>query len=122
MVPQSHGGALRSGGSPGNRGGGRRMDRVKRMLQRDLLEVAPHLKHWANGVAVEYVEDGKLQLISPTVGERIRAVEVMDKIGNGERVAVSDVRRRMKAQLRAIHTRETWDRDELLAVLDEVWA
>ena len=122
MVPQSHGGALRSGGSPGNRGGGRRMDRVKRMLQRDLLEVAPHLKHWANGVAVEYVEDGKLQLISPTVGERIRAVEVMDKIGNGERVAVSDVRRRMKAQLRAIHTRETWDRDELLAVLDAVWA
>lgn len=120
-MPGRNGGTLRNGGT--NRGGtGRRPDRIKRMAQRDLAATLPHLKHFANGVAVEYVEDGKLVLISPTVGERIRAVEVMHKIGMGEQVAVSDVRARLKAQLRVIRDMMPPEQaDQVCAALGEVW-
>ena len=59
---------------------------------------------------------------SRAFGHVLKLVSAYDEDGPERRVPVSDVRRRMKAQLRAIHTRETWNRDELLAVLDEVWA
>lgn len=120
IVPQAHGGALQRGGTKGK--SGRRPDRIKRMMQRDLESTAGHLKHFANGVAVEYVEDGKLVLISPTVGERIRAVEVMHKIGMGEQVPVSDVRARLKAQLRVIRDMLPAEQaDAVCAALGEVW-
>ena len=124
MVTQPHGGALRNGGT--NRGGRGYPDRIKKLAQQALLPRVRILAHFADGVAVQQQEDAEgnreFVLQSPTPRERIAAIEALHKIGNGEQVSVSDVRRRMKAQLRAIHTREMWDRDELLAVLDEVWA
>ena len=59
---------------------------------------------------------------SRAFGHVLKLVSAYDEDGPERRVPVSDVRRRMKAQLRAIQQRETWNRDELLAVLDEVWA
>lgn len=121
MRPGKNGGQLRTGGS--NPKAGRRANRIKRAAARDLAAVQGHLKHWANGVAVEFVEDGKTRLISPTVAERKAAVELLHKIsGIGDnKIEVGDVAQRLQRQVGVILSRDSWDSHELTAVLSELW-
>ena len=121
MVPQPHGGALARGGIPGNKGGGRRPDRIRRMAQRALLKRVPLLAHLADGVAVEFTDDGATRLISPTPGERIRAMEALHKLASSPEVNVALLRERLAAQVRVIRSRAQWTPDELLAELSPVW-
>ncbi len=91
------------------------------MAQRDLHAVMGHLKHWANGVAVEFVEDGKTRLISPTISERKGAVELLHKIAGDNKVEVHDVALRLQRQVGVILSRESWNSQELTSVLSELW-
>lgn len=124
MVPPK-GGQLRVG-NPGNKGGhGRRPDRIKKLAQKALLPRLRLLAHFADGVAVSQVEDdagnARHKLHSPTPAERIKALEVLHKIGMGDTVSVSDVRDRLKRQVALIRSQETWTADELLQALGPVW-
>jgi len=123
LVPGPVGGMLRQGNA-GNRGGGRRADRIKRIARRDLAAVQGHLRHWANGVAVEFVEDGKTRLISPTVAERKAAVELLHKIsgiGDHKKIEIGDIAQRLQRQVGVILSRDSWNSIELTEVLSELW-
>ena len=48
-VPQKHGGALKSGGTPGNKGGGRPSNALRGSLREILDEGLPHLKRFVTG-------------------------------------------------------------------------
>lgn len=123
MVPQSHGGALKRGGS--HERTGRRPDRIKKLAQKLLEPRLRLLAHFADGVVVSQVEDdagnAKHKLHSPTPAERTKAIEVLHKIGMGDTVSVSDVRDRLKRQVALIRSQETWTADELLQALGPVW-
>lgn len=105
MIPQPHGGRLRNGGT--NRGGsGRRPDRIKKLAGKLLEPRMALLAHFADGVAVQQTEDAtgakKFELISPTPKERIAALALLQKIHDGEKVAVSDVKHRLREQFRVL--------------------
>ena len=124
VMVQPRGGQLRVG-NPGNKGGGRRPDRIKKLAQKALLPRLRLLAHFADGVAVSQVEDdagnARHKLHSPTPAERIKAIEVLHKIGMGDTVSVSDVRDRLKRQVALIRSQEAWTADELLQALGPVW-
>ena len=118
-MPGRNGGRLLRGG---NHSPGRLPDRIKRVAQKALLPRVRLLGHLADGVAVEFVEGGATQLISPTPGERIRAIEALHKIGMGSAVNVANLRDRLRAQIRVIReTLPSEQADALLAALHEVW-
>jgi len=122
MRPGKNGGQLRTGGS--NPKAGRRANRIKRAAARDLAAVQGHLVHWANGVAVEFVEDGKTRLISPTVAERKAAVELLHKIsgiGDHKKIEIGDIAQRLQRQVGVILSRDSWNSIELTEVLSELW-
>ena len=122
MRPGKNGGQLRTGGS--NPKAGRRANRIKRAAARDLAAVQGHLVHWANGVAVEFIEDGELRLISPTVAERKAAVELLHKIsgiGDHKKIEIGDIAQRLQRQVGVILSRDSWNSIELTEVLSELW-
>jgi hypothetical protein len=119
MVPPQ-GGQLRVG-NPGNKGGGRRPDRIKRLAQKLLLPRLHILAHIADGTSVALGEEG-LKFVAPTPGERTAAIRALKEIGMGETVSVSDVRERLKRQVTVIRGQATWTQEELLVALTEVWA
>jgi hypothetical protein len=122
LVPQPHGGALKPGGTIGNRGGhGRRPDRIKRLAQKLLLPRLHILAHIADGTSVALGEEG-LKFVAPTPGERTAAIRALKEIGMGETGSVSDVRERLKRQVAVIRGQDTWTQEELLVALTEVWA
>ena len=123
LIPQPHGGALKRGGP--NRGAGRRPDRVKKLALQLLEPRLQLLAHFADGVVVSQVEDvngtAKHVLHSPSPAERIKALEVLHKIGTGATVSVSDVRERLRRQVQMIRGQDTWTTTDLLTALGEVW-
>jgi hypothetical protein len=128
VQPGLNGGTLRRG-NPGNKGGpGRTPDRIRAIARKALRKNVHLLGHFAAGVAVSerYFEgaDGKrkLTLESCSPAERMKAIELLDKIATGEKVPVHEVRARLSAQLKLI--RQTVDADtleRLLPALAEVW-
>lgn len=122
MMVQPHGGALRRGG-PNKGGPGRRPDRIKKLAQKALLPRVQLLAHLADGVAIHFDDESGTKLISPTPGERIRALEMLHKIGMGETVSTADVRDRLKQQVRLIRTSALDDasKELVLSLLGEVW-
>lgn len=120
-MPGQNGGTLRRG-NPGNAGGGRHPDKLKRLMRRYLRETAPGLKHIANGVGVRYTEKGELVLFSPTPTEQIAARALMHKIADGSQVPVQDVQRRLEAQFRVVRDLLAPEQaDAVCAALVEVW-
>lgn len=121
LVPQPHGGALRNGGT--NRGGyGRTPDRIRKAAQKALRGRLHLLGHFADGVAVAMGEDGTHGWQEVKPGERIRALEVLHKIGSGEQCSVHEVRARLTAQLKVMRQEldaATFTR--LAAALEDVW-
>lgn len=72
LIEQKHGGALLSGGVPGNKGGGRYPDRIKQILQEGMFEAAPSIVQLAKGG--EHV----------SAGDQISAFDKLGKYGVGE--------------------------------------
>ena len=107
-------------GNPGNKGGGRRPDRIKKLAQKLLLPRLHILAHIADGTSVALGDEG-LKFVAPTPGERTAAIRALKEIGMGETVSVSDVRDRLKRQVAVIRGQATWTQDELLEALTEVW-
>jgi hypothetical protein len=124
-VLQPHGGALNSGGTPGNRGGsGRPPSEVRRIARDAFAERLPILARIADGEVVlplrdrcaacgyehpnaEAEREATIKRAA-TPGEQVRALEALARVGMSGNVSIDDVRLRMIAQVRV--TRE-WGAD-----------
>jgi len=85
LKPQQHGGALNPGG-PGRAGPGRSPSPVKRALELDAEGLLARLCAIADGLPVVHVTLGKRnhrKLISPSVCERLRALEILMRTAFG---------------------------------------
>jgi hypothetical protein len=121
MRPAKNGGALLVGGKPGNKGGGRKPAAIRKKALRMLAGRMHLIGSLADGVAIEFTENGDTKLVSPKPSERIQALKLLAELGLGEMVSTSEVRDRMRRQLDVIRTREHWTADELIQALTEVW-
>src|SRR5688500_5267785 len=115
-VSQPHGGALNSGGTPGNRGGlGRPPSEVRRLAREAFAERLPTLARIAAGeVTVPLQErcpacgyehpnaEAEREAVikrAATPGEQVRAMEALARVGMSANVTVDDIRTRMIAQV-----------------------
>lgn len=98
LVPQPHGGALLSGGKPGNKGGGRKPDWF-RTAARDLIEqynLLPRLAAIGAGMIgeIHQAKDAAGNLVAvycaTPAKDQIKAIEVLSKLGIGFQTAVTD--------------------------------
>ncbi len=76
LVPQAHGGAIRQGGNPGNRGGGRPPDLIRQRCRESFDKRIPILEQ----IADDRLKKGSAQ---PNVRDRILALDVLAKHGFG---------------------------------------
>lgn len=111
LVPQPHGGALLSGGVPGNKGGtGRPPSTIRRRLRGSFEDRIPTL---------EKIADGE---VKATAAERISALKLMAQIGFGPQVSTEDVRQRLGETLDAVERICDQDTAEkLLRSLRGIW-
>jgi hypothetical protein len=101
-VPQAHGGALNAGGSPGNRGGGRKRNEFKARLEQIRDEKALHLLEAILGGSLPQAtcehcgreSSTSLGDLVPTVDARLRAAEMSMKytIGVTKTIKLDGVR------------------------------
>ncbi len=90
-VPQPHGGALSTGGTPGNRGGlGRPSSAVRALATLEFDKRIPILCAIADGVLTEthVLRDGTRIEVGPSLREQMRAIVALAMIGMGTRVEV----------------------------------
>lgn len=120
LEPQPHGGALRQG-NPGNRGGGRLPNAIRRKARRMLATRLDIVGHIADGVSVEFDDGEQLKWVSPRPADRLQALKLLADWGLGPAVSVADVQERIAQQLQVIRSRETWTPEELIAALAPVW-
>jgi hypothetical protein len=120
MQPAPQGGVLRVG-NPGNKGGGRKPAAIRKKALRMLANRMHLIGSLADGVAIEFTDEGGTKLVSPKPSERIQALKLLAELGLGEMVSTSEVRDRMRRQLDVIRTREHWTADELIEALGAVW-
>lgn len=82
-VPQPHGGWLRRGGKPGNRGGGRPTSIAKRLAGENVEEMLERLIEEFYGDPVRCPDCGATVMAARrnTVAQKARIVEVFAKIG-----------------------------------------
>ncbi len=121
LVPQAHGGALKRGGTNAN--AGRKPSAIRKKALRMLANRMGLIGHLADGVAVQFEEDGSTKLVSPKPGERLQALKLLAELGMGEQVAVSEVKARMRAQVEVLRDElppELFER--ITQRLGEVWA
>lgn len=122
LVPQPHGGALKSGGTPGHRGGsGRLPNAIRRKARRMLATRLDIVGHIADGVTVQFDDGEQLKWVSPRPAERLQALKLLADWGLGPAVSVADVQERIAQQLQVIRSRETWTPEELIGALAPVW-
>lgn len=120
LEPQPHGGALRQG-NPGNRGGGRLPNAIRRKARRMLATRLDIVGHIADGMTVQFDDGEQLKWVSPRPAERLQALKLLADWGLGPPVSVADVQERMAQQLLVIRSRETWTAEELITALRAVW-
>lgn len=121
-VPQPHGGALRVGGNPGNRGGtGRRPNVVRRRALAMLAGRLDVVGQIADGAELDVMVGAERVKGVPRPAERLQALKLLADVGFGPQVAVADVRERLVRQLQVIREREVWTREALLTALAAVW-
>jgi len=130
LVPQKHGGALLTGGLPGNSGGsGRQASLVREAMREALSSRVVVLEDIADGRAIRRVKVGKTgeeveAWVSPEPGDRIRALDVLAKysIGVATDVTVDLVRDRLVQTIAAIRRGLPANlAAPLLAELQEIW-
>lgn len=120
MVPQPHGGALKRGGDHPRPG--RRPSQIRKQALKMLASRMPLIGHLADGVAVQFDEDGQTKLVSPKPGERLQALKLLAELGMGEQVAVSEVKARMRAQVEVLREELPPELFERVAQrLTEIW-
>lgn len=119
-MPGKHGGTLKRGGVHPN--SGRRPAAIRKKALRMLANRMQLIGSLADGVAVEFTDEGATKLVSPKPSERLMALKLLAELGLGDQVPVSDVKDRLRKQLAVI--RETLPPEqaaELILALDEVW-
>lgn len=123
MRPGPHGGMLRVGGKPGNRGGpGRKPAAIRKKALKMLWNRLDLVGHLADGVTVEFTDEGGTKLVSPRPGERLQAMKLLAELGMSERVPVGDIRQRLTAQVAVLRAElEPAVCERVLAKLGEVW-
>lgn len=144
LVPQPHGGALLTGGQPGNRGGRRYKDDTIEQLGELIAEKGPAVVRQIMTGLVEYEFRGictkcgqeseeplevkaLLEALShrtPSPDTRLRSVEVGAKIAWGEKTTVElvspDVRERLLATIDVL-VREFGDDHPIIEAVSQVW-
>lgn len=121
LVPQSHGGALLSGGQPGNKGGpGRPPSKVRALAREEFFEAIPELAKIARGGG----KRGKKE----ETADRLRAIDILGKYGLGQARGLDEEQFEgivlqmasvVQARLNAALPRET--ADKVLEALFEDW-
>jgi hypothetical protein len=112
LVPQPHGGALYSGGVPGNRGGqlgGRPRSEVRAALRAAFDARLPRLQAIADDA---------------DVGDALKALDLMGKYGLGtvKEISLDDVRSRLTRQLEVIRSLLPPEQAEaVILAIREVW-
>lgn len=125
-VPQANGrGALYAGGVPGNKGGGRIPDQVRR----DLLEA--YHTHGLGGIrkllqlqALTIGKGKKRRVLEPELDHFLKAAEHAAKHGLKPEILTlvsPDVQNRLQRQIILLTSKPTWDTQELLAALEPIW-
>jgi hypothetical protein len=112
---QPHGGALLEGGVPGNAGGtGRPPSAIRETARLMFDERLPKLAN---------IADGRSKKVR--TGDRLRAIELLGKIGLDDAAGIDvvhpEVIMRVQNTRKLIASRPTWDSEELLTALHEVW-
>ena len=130
LVPQPHGGALWSGGVPGNRGGSGGLPSALRERLRgslaDRVQVLEEIADRPRRLIIECAKCGHATKVGPPASDadRIRAVDVLAKYGLGtlREVSIDHVRDRLRRTLRTISdTLEPGDAERVIGQLREVW-
>lgn len=134
LVVQAHGGAIKQGGNPGNKGGPGRPPHALRDTYRALLSThgQQHLETVfgkATPVRFTCVKCGHEHKsgfeLHQLLGERTRLFEILNRYGVGTKdelnVISPEVRMRVQQTVAIISSRSTWNTVELLAELDQVW-
>lgn len=133
-VTQPHGGALNSGGTPGNKGGPGRPPGVIRDKFRQLL-ATNGIKHVEEVLAGTVILAGKCEKcghkpdrnlrLESRISDRSQVVEFLARYGIGVRdqldIISPEVRMRIQQTISLIASRSKWESEELLKALDEVW-
>ena len=147
-IPQSHGGALYSGGVPGNLGGGRPPDEVRRAYRElgatkgfNLVDsvldgnvrirfygMCPHCHKDSalpEGDALEKLLDEVGEAVRASVDQQLKANEQALKYGLGTKdettIVSSDVTTRLQRTVEVIGSRPEWRSEELLEQLNGIW-
>lgn len=107
LVPRPNGkGALLSGGKPGNKGGGRPLDRIRHLALSGLEQAMPKIVELAKGSAVLATTDEKGNTsVTPLLvkhTDQINAAKLLLDTGGGNRIVQSDVQARILEQFACI--------------------
>lgn len=133
-VPQPHGGALLSGGMPGNRGGtGRPPSELRARLRGSFEDRIKTLEAFADGAMPLREKCEKcghepiptLAAMPVESSDRLRAIDMMAKYGLGtlKEVSVENVRERVKATLSVIQSHTAPEQyATIVQALKPVWA
>jgi hypothetical protein len=141
LIPQSHGGALYSGGVPGHRGGtGRPPSEIRRIAREAWADRIPFLTEIADGVvpirlAVKCEHCGKeptegtsleeLVKLTPEVTDRLRAMDQLAKVGIGanKELTVEHIRERLSEQIQRIQNAFPPEvAEQIIGVIEPVWS
>jgi hypothetical protein len=127
LVPQPHGGALATGGIPGNAGGGRPPSIVRERCRRGFDRRIPVLEAIADGEPVQKMRlpDGEEleAVVSASPADRIRAMDVLGRYGLATgRLDLEDVRLRLARTLQRItEVCDPETAESLLTALEQMW-
>ena len=80
-IPQPHGGTLNSGGTPGNRGGGRPPDLVAQLSRQGYEEAVPTLRLLAKA----FDPENGVTLPGVKASDVVKAIDVLGKYGKNEK-------------------------------------
>ncbi len=88
LVPQAHGGALRTGGKLGNRGGGRTPNELRELFRKPLAKLLPIITEIAESKDIQEVTcphcNEKHEVITwLKAGDKLKAVDLLGKYGLG---------------------------------------
>jgi hypothetical protein len=141
LVPQPHGGALRRGGKPGNKGG-RPTAYIRRRLRGALYQRIHIIEGIADGTVevtlhqtcehcgkeptrtgTEWVAD-VLKKVRAAVGDQLKAFDLMGKYGVGTLKAITDedIRERLSQQLEIIrNSPHVTNAEALIKEIEPAW-
>ena len=115
MVAQEHGGALKSGGTPGNKGGtGRPPSAIREHCRGSFAERVKVLETIADGEVIEKMlvegSDGEIEVMkSARVTDRLKAIELLAKYGGVDKLALTADEQPVAGELTPKRIAEWWE-------------